>query len=280
MSATDDDDTTRASWDAATRNHNAHKGDQAATLRAGTELLFPEEIELLGPLGDRSLVHLQCNSGQDTLCLARRAASVVGVDFSEVAVGFARELSAASGIAARFELSEVVQWLHTTDQRFDVAFSSYGAVGWLPDLQAWADGVARVLVPGGRFVYVEFHPLVWSIGDAFKVDRDDYFTRGPFREPVGDYVAASGDALGATGSAPEALPNTIEARSWQWGLAETISALVGAGLQVKTLREYPFANGCRVNAGLIREPDSRRWVWPPGIARTPLMFGLVVERAR
>jgi SAM-dependent methyltransferase len=273
--------TTRASWDVATRNHNAHKGDQAAALRAGAEILFPEELELLGPLADRSLVHLQCNAGQDTLCLARRAARVVGVDFSEVAVTFARELSRDAGIPARFELAEVVEWMHATDGRFDVAFSSYGVVGWLPDLAAWAEGVARVLVPGGRFVYVDFHPVVWSIGDSFKVDRDDYFARDPFVDPVGDYVAASGDALGAIDAAPAALPNPVAAQSWQYGLAQTIDALVTSGLRLTTLREYPYANGCRVHAGLVRdEGDARRWVWPPGIARTPLMFGLVVERPR
>lgn len=152
----------RRSWNVATRNHNAHKGDQARRLREGWDTLFPEELALLGPLEGRALVHLQCNAGQDSLCLARRGARVTGVDLSDEAVAFARRLSAESGIPAAFEQAEVVSWLHRAAERFDVAFSSYGAVGWLPDLAAWASGLRRVLAPGGRFVLVEFHPLVWS----------------------------------------------------------------------------------------------------------------------
>src|SRR5947199_4081052 len=105
-------DNTRASWDIATRNHNAHKGDQAAFLRSGRETLFPEELELLGALAGKRLVHLQCNAGQDTLSLARRGATTTGVDFSSEAVRFARSLSASTGIPAHFIESEIVSWMH------------------------------------------------------------------------------------------------------------------------------------------------------------------------
>lgn len=177
---TDESDSTRRSWDAATHNHNAHKGDQAGFLRAGGDTLFEEELSLLGDLSGRRLVHLQCNSGQDTLCLARRGARATGVDFSTVAIEFARELAAGSGIAADLVQAELLAWMDETPARFDVAFSSYGAVSWMPDLDRWARGVARVLAPGGRFVYVEFHPQIWCLGKDFNLTGDDYFQRGPF----------------------------------------------------------------------------------------------------
>lgn len=272
MTTTDAD--TRASWNVATANHNAHKGDQAAFLRGGGDTLFSEELELLGELAGRRLVHLQCNSGQDSLCLARRGAEVVGVDFSDVAVAFARELSAASGIAARFELAEVVGWMAEGDARFDLAFASYGVTGWIEDLAAWARGVARVLVPGGRFVYVEFHPLVWSLDEGFRVAADDYFQRAPFTEPVGDYVAASGAGLGGAEGAT-ARPNPVAAVSWQHTLGAILSALAGAGLVLEVLREYPHANGCRVVPSLVDDGSGdRRWRFPAGAARAPLMFGV------
>ena len=93
----------RLSWNAATRAHNSHKGDQARFLREGGSTLHPEELELLGELRGRSLLHLQCNSGQDTLSLAARGALVTGVDISDEAISFARRLSADSGLPATFE---------------------------------------------------------------------------------------------------------------------------------------------------------------------------------
>ncbi|HEU4410096.1 MAG TPA: class I SAM-dependent methyltransferase [Polyangiaceae bacterium] len=268
---------TRESWNVATRNHNAHKGDQAAFLRVGGDTLFEEELALLGPLGGKRLAHLQCNAGQDTLCLARRGARATGVDLSTEAIAFARRLSAESGIAADFVESELVAWLGASEPAsWDVAFSSYGAAGWLPDLGAWARGIARVLRPGGRFVYVEFHPLVWSFDDALEPRGDDYFAREPFVEPVGDYVAQSGAALGARGPA-EAAENRVPAWSYQHTLADVVDALACAGLALERLAEYPYANGCRLKAGLVPFGE-RRWAMPEGRPRLPLMFGLAARK--
>ncbi|MES2642946.1 MAG: class I SAM-dependent methyltransferase [Myxococcota bacterium] len=269
-------DATRRSWNVATRNHNAHKGDQVAFFREGGDVLFPEELELLGELGGVAVVHLQCNAGQDTLGLARRGALVTGVDLSDEAVAFARALSAGSGIPATFVEADVVAWMQTTPERFDVAFSSYGAAPWLPDLAAWASGIARVLNDGGRFVYVEFHPLVWSFGGDLRLSRDDYFQATPFVEPVGDYVAASGAGLGAVTPATT-VANTVPAQSWQHGLGDFVTALAAAGLRVELVREYPHSNGCKVIDALV-PADGRRWVWPEGTARVPLMFGLVARK--
>lgn len=272
MQASSDLDLLRRSWNAATRNHNAHKGDQVSFFRGGGDVLFPEELELLGDLKGKRLVHLQCNAGQDTLCLARRGAEVVGVDLSDEAIAFARSLAAGAGIPARFEEAEVVSWLEGTDERFDLAFASYGATTWLPDLDAWARGVRRVLRPGGRLVYVEFHPAVWSFGADLRLSGDDYFARGPFVAPVEDYVAASEDGLGAIRVGPT-VPNEVPAKSWQRGLGEILQSLIDAGLVLEGVREYPHSNGAKVIGGLVRG-EGRRWIWPDGTARLPLMFGL------
>jgi SAM-dependent methyltransferase len=268
---------TKMSWNVATRNHNAHKEDQAAFLRDGGDTLFSEELALLGDLHGRRIVHLQCNAGQDTLCLARRGAHAVGIDLSDEAITFARRLSSESGLMARFEESEVIAWLHATAERFDLAFASYGATGWLRDLDAYFRGVHRVLVRGGRYVYVEFHPLVWSIGKTLHIDGDDYFAPGPFIEPVRDYVALSGTALGAR-PGDEELPNDMPATCWQHSLGDIVDAVARAGLIVEHLREYPYANGCRVHEALVRT-DGNRWVWPePATGKLPLMFSISARR--
>ncbi len=274
---TDPSESTRRSWDAATRNHNAHKGDQAGFLRGGGDTLFEEELSLLGDLTGRRLVHLQCNSGQDTLCLARRGARATGVDFSPVAIEFARELSAGSGIAADFVEAELLAWMHETPDRFDVAFSSYGAVGWMPDLDRWARGVARVLAPGGRFVYVEFHPQIWSFAKDLTLTGDDYFQRGPYVMPVHDYVAQSGAGLLGDASPAPAGENAVAAWAWQYGLGEIVTALAQAGLVLETLREYPHANGFRPGEAFVLGAD-RRWRLPEGTPRLPVMFGLAFRR--
>jgi SAM-dependent methyltransferase len=269
-------DDTRRSWNAATRNHNAHKGDQAAFLRAGSTL-FPEELALLGDVRGARLVHLQCNAGQDTLSLAKLGADVTGVDLSDEAIAFAQKLSADTGITARFERAELLGWLDGERGPFDVAFASYGALGWLPDLRRWAKGVARLLAPGGRLVLVEFHPVLWSIGATLRLDGDDYFRSEPFIEPVGDYVAASGAGLLAleTGVTHR---NETPAWSYQHGLGAIVSAIAAAGLVIEQLTEHPHSNGCRVIEALV-PGEGRRYVWPEGAARVPLMFGLVARRA-
>jgi SAM-dependent methyltransferase len=222
-------------------------------------------------------VHLQCNAGQDSLCLARRGANVLGVDFADEAIEFARKLALDTGIPADFERAELVEWMQTTTRRFELAFTSYGTVGWLPDLRAWASGVARILRPGGRLVYVEFHPVRWSIGADLRLTGDDYFSELPFHEPVRDYVADSEQYLGGVAN-PTPLENDITATSYQYGLGQVVDALLETGFSLETLREYPYANGCKTHEALVPAPE-RRWVWPEGVARTPLMFGLSARRA-
>jgi SAM-dependent methyltransferase len=268
-------DSTRRSWNVATRNHNAHKGDQAAFLKGGGDVLFPEERALLGPLAGKSLVHLQCNSGQDSLCLARDGAAVTGVDLSDEAIGFAKRLSKDSGIPARFIEAEVVTWLSSTEERFDLAFASYGVIGWNADAASWIRGMARVLKPGGRFVYVEFHPLIWSYGQDLALTGDDYFARGPFIEPVKDYVAESGAALGGQSGAMGT--NDVPSYSYQYTLGELVTFLCSAGLELESLTEYPYSNGFRPYPTMIEAPG-RRWVWPEGKARLPLMFSVVARK--
>jgi SAM-dependent methyltransferase len=266
----------RTSWNHATALHNRHKAHQGAWLRQGGDTLFDEELGLLGEIGGRDLVHLQCNAGQDSLCLARRGARVTGVDLSDTAIETAQRLSAESGIGARFVRAEVLGWMADTEDRFDLAFASYGALPWVRDLGAWMAGAHRVLRPGGRLVVVEFHPLAWSLGAALDLSGDDYFATDAFIEPVGDYAA---DALLHDGSAP-GVPgdNPHPAVAWQHTVPAIVQAALAAGLSIERLQEWPHSNFCRLSPGLVAV-GPRRWGFPPGRARVPLMVGLVARRA-
>ena len=273
----------RRSWNHATRAHNAHKGDQAAFLRNGGTTLFPDESELLGDVHGKRVVHLQCNSGQDSLSIAARGAHVTGVDISDEAIAFAQNLSEASGIAARFERNDVYDWLATTTEQFAIAFSSYGALPWLSDIGTWARGVARVLEPGGRVVILEFHPLLGIFDDDGVVGTGTFLGGGGARidwpQGIGDYVAASEGALPAPEHRAFAEPfkNPEACHEWEWSVADVLDAVARAGLRVECVREYPYSNGCRFFSNMVAL-DGRRWALAPGSPKVPLMYGFVASR--
>lgn len=276
----------RQSWNAATRAHNSHKRDQARWLREGGELLFSEDYALLPGLEGVDLLHLQCNSGQDSLCLARKGARVTGVDISDEAIAFARTLAddvggAAAGFDARFERDDVFAWLPAAagqGRRFDVVYCSYGALCWLSDLHAWARGVAAVLRDGGSLVVVEFHPVANCFDEA---ERRSYPYFGgearAFESPEGiaDYVAAAGEALAPSGFEPGEgeFRNPHRAFEFAWSMADILGAIRRAGLDLERFEEYEHCNGCKWFDAL--EPGGgRRWVFPAGAPTLPLMFGL------
>lgn len=269
----------RRSWNAVTPAHNSHKGDQAEFFREGGSTLFPEELELLGDIEGASLLHLQCNCGQDSLSLVAAGAKVTGVDISDAAVDFARTLSADSGLPARFERADVLDWLEEAaarGERFDRVFSSYGTIGWLADLPRWARGVASVLAPRGRLVLFEFHPMCWSFDGEGRL-IDSYFIADPIEERggVNDYVGRSNDGLVPMEGTPgvQDFENPEPAVCYQYTVAQTVQAIADAGLFVESLREYPYANGCLLFAGMERLPG-RRYRMPEGVPDMPLMLGV------
>ncbi|MBS7697629.1 MULTISPECIES: class I SAM-dependent methyltransferase [unclassified Chelatococcus] len=272
----------RLSWNAATVAHNSHKGDQAAFFRAGGSTLFPEETALLGNLAGLSLLHLQCNSGQDSLSIARLGADVTGVDISDEAIAFARGLAADSGISARFEREDLLTWFARAaaeGRRFDRVFASYGTICWLSDIGAWAEGIAAVLKPGGCFVFVEFHPFAMVFDQQWR-PHYQYFNIGPIAESgVGDYVAQSGEGLAPSGYEPgvKDFANPHPSFEFAWGIGEVVSALLKAGLTLDQLAEYPYANGWRGFENM-RDLGGGRMVPPDTMPRIPLMYSIVASK--
>ena len=274
----------RRSWNAATRAHNSHKSDQAGFLRQGGSTLREEELSLLGEVDGKRLLHLLCNSGQDSLSLAAQGARVTGVDISDEAIDFARALSGDSGIEANFVRADVYDWLEaarTRGDRFDVAFASYGAVPWLPDLAAWASGIFEILEPGGRLAQIEFHPGAFVFDEQWK-PRYPHGT-GPmpqeWKEGVGDYVGQSGAALAPSGflAGEEPFANPHPCFEFCWSTSQVIQAIVDAGFRLTRFVEYPYANGFRQGEGM-RELDGGRFEPPEGFPAIPLMYGVAAVR--
>ncbi len=274
----------RRSWNEATVAHNTHKKDQAGFLRRGGSTLFPEEIELLGDVTGKRLVHLLCNAGQDSLSIARLGAEVTGVDISDEAIDFATKLSTESGIPATFIRSDVYGWLRIAreeGQTFDVAFCSYGATCWLSDLTVWAQGVFDVLRPGGRFVAIEFHPMSMMFNEQFELTYPYFGNDTPLKweEGVQDYVAASGTGLTPAGAEEGTtnFENPHPVYEFLWTIGDIITALIGAGFVIERYQEYAYANGAKVFADM-RETAGRRMRPPEGVPNVPMMYAVVASK--
>ena len=271
----------RLAWNAGTIAHNSHKGNQADFLRKGGNTLFSEEAGLLGDIKGQTLLHLQCNSGQDSLSIASHlGARVTGVDISDEAISFARNLSRKSGIEAQFIRSDVYDFFASNQERFRNVFSSYGVLCWLSDLAAWGRGIATCLEAGGRFVLVDFHPALLMLNEEWRLNYD-YMGGIPveFASGISDYVALTGEAAEIETLLPgeQDFVNPNPGVEYIWGLAEVIMGLVDAGLTLIHFAEYNYSNGFRPMPDM-RNLGGRRFAAaahiPQGI---PLMFSLIAE---
>jgi len=203
--------------------------------KAGACALRPLEVEELGDVTGKSLLHLQCHFGLDTLSWARRGARVTGIDLSDHAIDAARGLAAELGIDATFVCAPLYELEDVLEGEFDIVFTSYGAIEWLPDLDRWARIAARYLKPGGTFYMAEIDPFA-QILDEVTPDSGDiavvhsYFPGEPVRdETEGTY--ADYDAR---------VEHNV-CYSWQHDFEAVFSALTGAGLGIEYLHEFPFS---------------------------------------
>ncbi|NMH29072.1 class I SAM-dependent methyltransferase [Flavobacterium silvaticum] len=187
------------------------------------------ELDLLGDVSGKKILHVQCHFGQDTISLARMGAETVGVDFSEDAIRVAKEAAAITNANARFICCDVYSLPENLNETFDIVFTSYGTIGWLPDLDKWAKVVSRFLKPGGTFVFAEFHPVVWMF--------DGSFSRIEYAYLKDDAIVEAEEGTYADSDAP--LKNTTV--NWNHGLSEVISRLLQNGLTLTDFKEYDYS---------------------------------------
>ncbi len=228
-------DANRRRWDELVPIHLRSTHYDVDAFRAGKTSLCRVELEELGPeVPGKSLLHLQCHFGLDTLSWARMGAVVTGVDFSAKAIDAATALGAETRINARFLAADVYSLPEKLEEQFDIVYTSYGALCWLPDVPRWAAVASHFVRPGGILYLVEFHPFpcVFDASQGLNGLRITYpyFTpEEPIRtEEDGSYAE------------PEARLANRVTYSWSHGLGEIVSALIAAGLRIEFLHEFPF----------------------------------------
>ena len=141
------------------------------------------ELKELGDIKGKSILHLQCHFGQDTISLANLGAKVTGIDFSEIAIEKAKELNKKLNTNCDFICCNIYDLKNHLNKKFDIVFTSYGTIGWLPDINKWADIVSYFLKKNGKFLIVEFHPFIWIFDNNFKKIEYSYFhTKAPIKE--------------------------------------------------------------------------------------------------
>jgi len=259
----------QAHWAAMTPIHVQSAFYDVPAFKAGRSSLQCIEVEELGVVQGKTLLHLMCHFGLDTLSWARAGAVVTGVDFSTEALTVARGLAEELGIPTRFIETNIYELPTVLDEQFDVVFTSYGVLCWLPDLDAWAKVIAQSLKSSGIFYMAEDHPT-----HALLIQDDE----GNFGL-LPEYLPSGGPILGGPDDRDYADPDaTVTTGTYEWShtLGDVVSALSSAGLRVVWLHEHAGMAWRRFPT--MTRDDHGWWTLPPPFDRLPLTFSLMATR--
>ena len=195
----------------------------------GKSTLNSIELELLEDISGKNILHLQCHFGQDTMTFSRMGAKATGIDLSDKAIERAREFATKLNLDTTFVCCDIYDTPKYIDEKFDIVFTSYGTIGWFPDLDKWAKVVSHFLKPDGKFIMADFHPVVWMYDNDFKEVFYNYFNVEPIiEEETGTY--AEKDA--------ELSAKTI---GWNHPISEILNSLINNGLEINCFNEYDYS---------------------------------------
>mgnify|MGYP000613281005 FL=1 len=224
-------ETNKATWNEKVKVHAKSDMYNLEAFKSGKSSLMSYEVDALGDVKDKTLLHLQCHFGQDTLSWSRLGVKCTGVDLSDEGIKLAKILNDELKLDAEFVCCNVLETSQFVKDTFDIVFTSYGVIGWLPDLKPWGKMIAEKLNKGGTFYMVEFHPIVWMF---------DYLENKPvmkygymqdeviYEEYEGTYANQESKMIS-------------KEYGWNHGLGEVISALTEAGLHIEYLKEHDEA---------------------------------------
>lgn len=236
----------RQSWNNRTETHLKSEFYDLDNFLKGKSSLNDIELNLLGDIKGKTILHLQCHFGQDTISLGRLGANVTGVDLSDKAIESAKQIAKDTNSNAKFICCDIYDLPNHLDEKFDIVFTSYGTIGWLPDLDKWAKIVSQFLKPNGQFVFIEFHPVVWIFDDNFEKIAYRYFNSGAIIETEsGTYADKKADI-------------TQSYVMWNHGISEVVNSLIKNGLEINSLDEFDYSPYNCFNKTVEFEPRKYR----------------------
>ena len=218
----------RETWNKKVAIHAKSDFYNVDEFKNGKSSLNKYELTALGDVSNKSLLHLQCHFGQDTLSWARMGADCTGIDLSDEGIRLAKQLNEELGLNSKFVCCNVLDVSKYIKSQFDIVFTSYGTIAWLPNLKPWAQIIYERLKVGGVFYIVEFHPIVWMF---------DYTTNPP--KLAYGYHQKEAIYEEYEGTYTDEKSNMISTEyTWNHSLGEIITSLIDAGLTIECLNEY------------------------------------------
>lgn len=230
----------------------------------GKSSLKDVELQLLGDISGKKILHLQCHFGMDTISFSRMGAHATGVDLSDRAISEAKKLALECSTNTKFIESDIYDLPHVHDDQYDIVFTSYGTIGWLPDMDKWAGVVQHFLKPGGRLVMVDFHPVIWMMSYDFTKIEYGYFNKESIvEETEGSYVDRNA-------------PIKNKAVSWNHSLSEIIQSIIDQKMRMNHFSEYDYSTyDCFEHTVKIAE-DHYQIKGLEGLL--PMMYAIVAEK--
>lgn len=219
----------RQSWNNRIETHLKSEFYDLDNFLKGKNSLNDIELNLLGDIKGKTILHLQCHFGQDTISMGRLGANVAGIDLSDKAIESAKQIAKDTNSNAKFICCDIYDLPNHLDEKFDTIFTSYGTIGWLPDLDKWAKIISKFINPSGQFVFVEFHPVVWMFDDNFEEIGYRYFNSGAIVEThSGTYADRTAEL-------------TLSEVWWNHSISEVLNSLIKNGLDIKSLDEFDYS---------------------------------------
>ncbi|WP_209439523.1 class I SAM-dependent methyltransferase [Kitasatospora phosalacinea] len=236
--------------------------------KQGHNMLRKLEQEELGDVSGKSLLELQCHIGVNSLSLARLGAKVTGTDISDEAIDIARGLAAELDLDATFVQANLYDLPDVLDAQFDMVFTGYGTLSFLPDIDGWAKTAAQYVKPGGTLTVVEIHPMLTLFSDVdgeLRLARSLFQSRHVHHEMSSSYADKIAD---------EVEVETHSIYGWRWSVEEVLNALINAGLTIERVREVPY--DARQRLPLMVPDGEHNWRIPGD--PIPLSFSCTARR--